>query len=456
MRTVIDGGCIVNEGKTFQGAIILDDDRIIKLVEGNDTPRGTYDRLVDATGCFVMPGIIDEHVHFREPGLTRKADIASETRAAAAGGVTSFLDMPNTIPQTTTLEAFEEKRKIGALSSRINYGFFFGATKDNSPLFEKLDRTAVPGIKLFMGASTGNMLVDRREALQAVFDTCSKLHLPLMTHCEDTAIINQNMAEAKKRYGDDPDITLHASIRSAEACYACSSLAVDLARQYGTRLHIAHLSTARELELLEPAKHTSELPHITGEAVIAHLWFTDDDYRTRGTAIKCNPSVKTWSDREALRKALSDGRITAVGTDHAPHELKDKLGGCAQAASGMPMLQFSLVAMLSLMDQGIVSMPRLVELMAHNPARLFSVRERGFLREGYKADIAIVRRTEPWAVTPDRIESRCGWSPMAGEQFEWKVEKTFCNGHLVYDNGAMDESYRGEALQFGHENTLCD
>ncbi len=448
MRTVIDGGCIVNEGRNFTGTVIIDDDRITAIQEGNDNPRGTYDRLVDATGCFVLPGVIDEHVHFREPGLTRKADIESETRAAAAGGVTSFFDMPNTVPQTTTVEAFREKLLLGQQGSHVNYGFFFGATKDNSRLFQELDPTRVPGIKLFMGASTGNMLVDRRESLNSVFKACAELGLPLMTHCEDTAMINRNMAEMKQRYGDDPDITLHAAIRSAESCYACSSLAVELARQWGTRLHIAHVSTARELDLFEPASPTGELPLITGEAVIAHLWFTDEDYKTLGTRIKCNPSVKSLADREELRKALADGRIAAVATDHAPHEQKDKEGGCAKAASGMPMLQYSLVAMLSLVDRGVVSIERLVELMAHHPARLFSVSERGFLRQGYKADIAIVRRTEPWQVTAAGVESKCGWSPMEGQQFEWRVEKTFCNGHLVYDNGLVDDGYRGEALRF--------
>ncbi|MBM6993512.1 MAG: dihydroorotase [Prevotella sp.] len=448
MRTVIDGGCIVNEGKTFTGTVILDDDRITEIQEGNNHPRGTYDRLVDATGCFVIPGVIDDHVHFREPGLTRKADIESESRAAAAGGVTSFFDMPNTVPQTTTVEAFDEKLLLGQQHSHVNYGFFFGATKDNSQLFRQLDRTRIPGIKLFMGASTGNMLVDRRESLNAVFRACTELGLPLMTHCEDTAMINKNMAEMKQRYGDDPDITLHALIRSAESCYACSSLAVELAREWGTRLHIAHVSTARELDLFEPAGPTGTLPQITGEAVISHLWFTDEDYKPLGTRIKCNPSVKTSADCDALRKALSDGRIAVVGTDHAPHELKDKQGGCAKAASGMPMLQFSLVAMLTLMDQGFVTMERLVELMAHHPAQLFSVSERGFLRQGYKADIAIVRRCDPWKVSDDGVESKCGWTPMQGQQFGWEVVKSFCNGHLVYDKGLVDDGYRGEAIRF--------
>lgn len=448
MRTIIDGGCIVNEGRSFVGAVVIDDDRITEIKEGSHHPRGNYDRFVDATGCFVLPGVIDEHVHLREPGLTRKADMAGETRAAAAGGVTSFLDMPNTVPQTTTIEAYTDKLSMAGDRCRVNYGFFFGATKDNHRLFAELDRTRVPGIKLFMGASTGNMLVDRRESLQSVFKACADLDLPLMTHCEDTAMINKNMALMKERYGDDPDITHHAEIRSAESCFACSSLAVELARQFGIRLHIAHVSTARELELFDPETLSAILPRITGEAVISHLWFTDEDYKTKGTLIKCNPSVKSSADRDALRRALADGRIVAVGTDHAPHELKDKQGGCAKAASGMPMLQFSLVAMLTLADRGVITIERLAELMAHRPAQLFSISRRGFLREGYKADIAIVKRCDPWTVTEDVILSKCGWSPMQGQSFEWKVEKTFCNGHLVYDKGVIDDDYRGEELRF--------
>lgn len=448
MRTIIAGGCIVNEGRRFVGTVVIDDDRISEIIEGYNVPRGSCDRFVDATGRFVLPGVIDEHVHFREPGLTRKADLESETRAAAAGGVTSFFDMPNTIPQTTTLEAIDEKIKLAADRSHVNYGFFFGATTANAHLFTELDTTRIPGIKLFMGASTGNMLVDRRESLERIFKTCADLRLPLMTHCEDTAMINRNMAEAKQRYGDDPDITHHAEIRSAEACYACSSLAVELARQFGTRLHVAHVSTARELELFDLPTTPGELPQITGEAVIAHLWFSADDYKTRGSLIKCNPSVKQATDREALRAALTDGRIAAVGTDHAPHEMKDKQGGCAKAASGMPSIQFSLVTMLTLVDQGVLSMERMVELMAHHPAMLFSVAERGFLRPGYKADIAIVERSEPWTVTEEVIESKCGWSPLMGQEYRWRVQQTYCNGHLVFDNGKIDRNYHGVALRF--------
>jgi dihydroorotase len=457
MTTIIIGGILVNEGKAFRGSLIIDNDRIENIIEGDEAPRGHYDNIVDATGCFVLPGIIDEHVHFREPGLTQKADIESESRAAAFGGVTSFLDMPNTVPQTTTLEAWQQKEDLGAERSHVNYGFFFGATNDNQPLFGQLDRTLIPGIKLFMGASTGNMLVDRRDALERIFASCADLQLPLMTHCEDTAIINTNMRLAKERWGEDPGVEYHPWIRSEEACYASSSEAVELARRYGTRLHIAHLSTAKELSLLVP-KNTAEaqaltdasrpLPSITGEAVIAHLWFSDKDYARKGTFIKCNPAVKSLADREALRQALTDGRIATIGTDHAPHQLADKQGGCARAASGMPMVQFSLVAMLELVSQGVLTIERLVWLMSHNPARLFSISRRGFLRKGYKADVVVVKKGEPWVVTEKDIQSKCGWSPMVGETFHWHVCQTICNGHLIYNRGVFDNDYRGEALRF--------
>ena len=448
MRTIIDGGNIVNEGRMFIGTVIIDDDRISDIIEGKNTPRGNCDRFVDATGCFVLPGVIDEHVHFREPGLTRKADMESETRAAVAGGVTSFLDMPNTVPQTTTPEALDDKIAMAAGRSHINYGFFFGAGRDNCEQFAGLDTTRIPGIKLFMGASTGNMLVDRKEVLEKIFKTCAKLDLPLMTHCEDTAMINENMARAKQQYGDDPDITLHSSIRSAEACYTSSLQAVELAHQYGTRLHIAHVSTAREVSLFEPVQTGCPLPQITGEVTVAHLWFSEEDYQTKGALIKCNPSVKSKNDREALRNALRDSRIVAIGTDHAPHELKDKFGGCAKAASGMPSIQFSLVTMLTLADEGVIPIERLPELMAHHPAQLFSISDRGFLRKGYKADVVIVQKTAPWQVTESLIESKCGWSPLLGQQYQWKVRYTFCNGHLSYNDGHIDENYFGEALRF--------
>lgn len=439
-KVLIKGGTIVNEGRSFQGDLVVDGEIISDIFEGA-APRGIYDEVVDATGCFVLPGVIDDHVHFREPGLTRKADIESESRAAAFGGVTSYMDMPNTVPQTTELVAWEEKRRLGAAKSHVNYSFFYGATNDNVDSFAQLDVYHVPGIKLFMGSSTGNMLVDKKESLQCVFQTARDLDLPVMTHCEDTEIINRNMQEAKARYGEDPAVEHHPEIRSEEACYESSKLAVQLARQFGTRLHIAHVTTAKELDLLSP-------PRITGEAVIAHLFFSDADYATKKALIKCNPAIKTMADRDALRKALNDGRIATIGTDHAPHEWKDKLGGCAKAASGMPMVQFSLVTMLELVDEGVLTIERMVELMAHQPAQLFQIARRGFLRKGYQADIVVVRPHSPWTVTKDVIQSKCQWSPMEGHEYLWQVEQTICNGHLIYNKGAFDAEYRGEEITF--------
>lgn len=441
MRILIKGGTIVNEGRSFKGNLIVDGDKISEIEE-NEAPRGSYDEVIEASGCFVLPGVIDDHVHFREPGLVHKADIQSESRAAAYGGVTSYLEMPNTKPQTTTLEALENKFELAAAKSHVNYGFFFGATNDNTDLFCKLNKQRVPGIKLFMGSSTGNMLVDKKEALQNVFRIAKEIGLPVMTHCEDTEIINKNMAAFQKKYGDDPDVVYHPLIRSEEACYQSSLLAVCLARQYGTRLHIAHVTTAKELELLGKDEN------ITGEAVIAHLFFTDKDYATKKSLIKCNPAIKTLADRDALRKALSDGRIEVVGTDHAPHEWAAKQGGCVSAASGMPMLQFSLVTMLELVDEGILTIEKMVELMAHHPASLFSINKRGYLRKGYQADIVIVRPNSPWTVDKKVIQSKCGWSPMEGHQYQWRVEQTFCNGHLIYNRGDFDESYCGQELSF--------
>ena len=441
MRTLIQGGTIVNEGKTFDGSIIIENEVISQIVQGNTIPEASYDEIIDASGCFVMPGVIDDHVHFREPGLTEKADIDSESRAAAAGGVTTYFDMPNTKPQTTTLEALEEKFSIAAQKSHVNYSFFFGATNDNVDLFPQLDKHRIPGIKLFMGSSTGNMLVDRREALERIF---SSAELPIMTHCEDTDIINRNMAEAKQKYGDDPKVMHHPEIRSEEACYESTRLAVELAKKHGTRLHVAHLTTARELELIE----NSPSSMVTAEATVSHLYFCDRDYASLGTRIKCNPAIKTEHDREALREALDDGRIYVIGTDHAPHLLSQKEGGCAKAASGMPMIQFSLVTMLELVDLGILSLERLVELMCHQPATLFEVRRRGFLREGYQADIVLVRPHSGWTVTKDVILSKCGWSPMEGHMYLWRVEQTLCNGHTVYRQGRVDTDYIGQPVEF--------
>ncbi|MDO4985150.1 MAG: dihydroorotase [Prevotella sp.] len=430
MKRLILHGTLVNDANKFDGSVIVEDSKITKIVDGNAVPNASFDEVIDASGCFVLPGLIDDHVHFREPGLTAKADIDSESRAAAAGGVTTYFDMPNCVPQTTTLEALDEKFKLAAQKSHVNYSFFFGATNDNVDLFSQLDVHRIPGIKLFMGSSTGNMLVDRREALEKIFSTAQ---MPIMVHCEDTDIINRNMAEAKRLYGDDPKVTHHPEIRSVEACYQSTKLAVELALKHHAHLHIAHLTTAKELELLPPS---------------SSLYVCDRDYNALGTRIKCNPAIKSAADRNALRQAVADGRIAVIGTDHAPHLLEQKEGGCCKAASGMPMLQFSLVTMLELVDKGVLTIERLVELMCHRPADLFGVRNRGYLREGYQADIVIVRPNAAWTVTKDIIQSKCGWSPMENHTYLWRVEQTLCNGHTVYKDGVVDTNYIGQPVQF--------
>lgn len=439
MKTLIYGGIIVNEDRSHYGSLVMENDVIAEIIEGKEIPCGNYDRKIDATGLFVLPGVIDSHVHFREPGLTAKADIGTESEAAAYGGVTTFFDMPNTVPQTTSVDALDAKFRIAREKSHVNYSFFFGATNSNTDALQTLDRHVVPGVKLFMGASTGNMLVDSDDSLRKIFSNAT---MPVMVHCEDTGMINANMTEAKSRYGDDPDVALHPLIRSEEACYASSSRAVRMARTYGTRLHVAHVSTAKELELFGHDRN------ITAEAVIAHLFFSDEDYARLGTRIKCNPAVKTAYDRSELRKALSSGAISTVGTDHAPHLLKDKEGGCARAASGMPMIQFSLVTMLELVDNGVLDMERLVRLMCHNPANIFEVRGRGYLRKGYKADIVLVGRDRRWTVTGDTVRSKCRWSPMEGHAYDWRVVKTICNGQVVYDDGTFYDNIRGEQVMF--------
>ena len=440
MRTLIKNATIVNEGSIKHASLVIEDDIIKEICEEDMLPVVSVDEVTDATGCYVLPGVIDDHVHFREPGMTDKADIASESRAAAAGGVTSYFDMPNTVPQTTTIEAWRDKMERGAKDSVVNYAFFIGATNDNAGILNSIDCHAVPGIKLFMGSSTGNMLVDRREALERVFRIPG---MPVMTHCEDTAVINANMAEAKAKYGDDPDVVHHPEIRSEEACWRSTSLAVEMARKCGARLHVAHVSTARELQLFTPND-----PQITAEATSAHIFFSEEDYKIKGTKIKVNPAIKTKADREEIRRAMADGGISVVGTDHAPHLLAQKQGGWAKAASGMPMVQFSLPAMLSLVDEGVLTITRVVELMSHNPARIFEVAQRGYIRKGYKADLVMVRPDSQWTVTLEGILSKCGWSPMEGCTFNWRVERTWCNGHLVYAEGRVDDTVRGEAIRF--------
>jgi len=440
MKTLIYGGSVVTDGQQFTGYLIVNNGDILCVEPGNPKPGGNYDEVIDASGCVVMPGVIDSHVHFREPGLTAKADIASESRAAAWGGVTTYFDMPNTVPQTVTLEALADKWERGARESLVNYAFFYGATNDNAHTFAEIDRHLVPGIKLFMGSSTGNMLVEGHHALYEVFAEAQHQQLPVVAHCEDTATINQNMARAKQIYGPDPDVSQHWRIRSAEACYICSSIASQIAAQTGAHLHIAHVSTARELELAAP--------NVTLEACVPHLTFTNEDYAKRGSLIKCNPAIKTAADRAALRRALTDGRISTVATDHAPHQLSEKVGGAARAKSGMPFVQYSLVQMLELVDQRVLTLPRLVKLMCHAPAEVFGVSRRGFLRPGYRADIVIVKPNTPFTVSTGNVQSKCKWSPVMGHTYHWQVMRTLCNGVTVYHKGHTNTEYRGEQVLF--------
>ena len=441
-KTIIRNGTIVNEGRKERADIIIDNDRIDAIIYDGNIPRGDYYEI-DAAGCFVLPGVIDSHVHFRDPGLTHKADIESESRAAAYGGVTSYFDMPNTKPQTTTIDALNDKFQRAAEVSHVNYSFFYGATNDNVDTFDKLDVTRIPGIKLFMGSSTGNMLVDNAEMLDSIFAKAAQRSLPVMAHCEDTDIIDRNAKEIREKYGDNADISFHPAIRSAEACYDSSQKAVELASNSGAHLHIAHLSTADELTLLDK-------DNITAEATVAHLLFDEADYSKLGGRIKCNPSIKSAADREALLHAVADGRIQTIGTDHAPHTLEEKQGGALQAVSGMPMLQFSLVMMLGLLDERHLSIEKIVELMCHNPAQIFGVCERGFLREGYKADIAIISPCDEYVITKDDIQSKCGWSPVEGHTVRWAVKHTLCNGMHIYNNGVFDPQSQGEEIRFCH------
>ena len=444
MKTIIRNATIVNEGRQFVGSVVIEGEYIQQVIEGDDSTQA-YDLEIDATGLYLFPGVIDDHVHFREPGMTYKADIGSESRAAAAGGVTSYMEMPNTNPPTTTLDLLEEKFQIAAQDSRVNYSFYFGATNDNVDTLPILDRTRVPGVKVFMGSSTGNMLVDRQESLYRIFATSPLL---LMAHCESTNVIEANIRAFKKRYKGQNDfpVRYHSRIRSVEACYESSTLAVQLAKDTGARLHIAHVSTAKELELFE--NKPLEEKKITAEAVIAHLMFSTEDYDTLGTRIKCNPSVKTPEDRAALREALTNGLIDVVATDHAPHLESEKLGGALRAASGMPMIQFSLVSMLELSEMGVLPIERVPDLMSHNPAKLFRIEKRGFIRPGYYADLTLVDPEGNWQVREGRYYTKCGWTPMDERFFKWRVRRTIINGITAYSDGIVVDGVRGKELRF--------
>ena len=442
-RTWIKNARIVNEDQVFEGSLVIADEVIAEVLKADELPSTAYEETIDAQGCYLLPGVIDDHVHFRDPGLTHKADMYTESMAAAAGGVTSYMDMPNTNPQTTTLQALEDKFKDAATKSIVNYSFYFGATNNNADSLALLDKKKVCGVKLFMGSSTGNMLVDQMETLKNIFANAGML---IATHCEDQHIISANSAAYKEKYGEDPDVKYHPEIRNEEACYQSSALAVQLAKETGARLHIMHISTAKELELLENKPIAEK--NITAEACVSHLFFCDEDYETFGTRIKCNPAIKSKKDRDALRQALTSNLIDVIGTDHAPHLLSEKQGGALKAVSGMPTLQFSLTAVMELVHEGALTIEQLVQKMCHAPATLYQIKNRGFIRPGYQADLVLVNPTAEWTVNNECILSKCGWSPMEGQTFHSKVVKTFANGHIVYDGQQVDTNYRGQALAF--------
>ena len=442
-RTWIKNARIVNEGQTVEGSLVIEGEYIVEVLEGEQQPSSPCDMEMDAEGHYLLPGVIDDHVHFRDPGLTHKADMHTESMAAVAGGVTSYMDMPNTNPQTTTIEALNNKFADAANKSIANYSFYFGATNDNEGMIPFLDKQHVCGIKLFMGSSTGNMLVDRLDSLKYIF---THAHMLIATHCEDQEIINRNIAIYKGKYDEDLPIQYHALIRDEQACYQSSALAVKLAKETGARLHIMHISTAKELELLE--NKPLEEKKITAEACVSHLFFCDKDYAHFGARIKCNPAIKTEKDRDALQQALNNNLIDVIGTDHAPHLLSEKQGGALKAVSGMPTLQFSLISVMELVHQGILSIEQLVQKMCHAPAVLFQIEKRGFIRKGYKADLVILNPQKTWTVNNECILSKCKWSPMEGQTFHSQVEKTFVNGTLVYSDGKVNETHRGQALKF--------
>lgn len=443
MNTIlIQGGTIINEGKSFKGSILIDGDKIKQIIrQGDELPKaGT---VIDATGKLVMPGVIDDQVHFREPGLTHKGDIQSESRAAVAGGVTSYMEMPNTNPQTTTIEALEQKYELAATKSFANYSFYMGATNDNLPELLKVDPKTVCGVKVFMGSSTGNMLVDNRDTLSRIF---AEVPLLIATHCEDEDTIKRNINIYKEQFGEDVPFNKHHLIRSEEACFISSAKAVELASKYGTRLHILHLSSAKELSLLE-AKPLAE-KKITGEVCVHHLWFDANDYDQYGSRIKWNPAIKTAKDKELLLKGLIDNKLDVVATDHAPHTLEEKNNSYFKAPSGGPLVQHSLVAMLELSKKGLISRELVVEKMCHAPAQLYNVEKRGYIRKGYFADLVIVDPNHSLTVNASNILYKCGWSPFEGTTFSNSVSQTFVNGQLVYNNGVIDETIRGARILF--------
>ena len=441
---LIQNAVIINEGRSRRGDLLIENEIISATGTPGQLRSKSETKIIDATGLILIPGVIDDQVHFREPGLTHKGDIFSESRAAAAGGITSFMDMPNTVPQTITVEDLNEKYRLGSEKSIINYSFNIGATNNNLQEIMKVNPSEVCGIKIFMGSSTGDMLVDNEKTLRELFRNAL---LPISAHCEDEQTIRKNTQLYRQKYGEDIPVRIHPLIRSREACFLSSSHAVNLAKEYNTRLHIFHLSTADEMKLF-----TNEIPleqkRITGEVCVHHLWFDDTFYEELGTKIKWNPSIKTRFDREALTDAVNKNLIDVIATDHAPHTIEEKQNSYFKSPSGGPLVQHSLVAMLELWHRNIFTLEKIVEKMCHNPAILFNIRERGFIREGYKADLCLVDPENPWTVTKENILYKCGWSPFEGTTFRSKVVQTIVNGTIVYNNGIINEDYRGQRLLF--------
>ena len=441
MKRLLKNAHVINEGSVEKADVLLEGNRIAKVASSIEDADA---EVVDLSGKFLMPGVIDDQVHFREPGLTHKGCIYTEAKAAVAGGITSYMEMPNTQPQALTQELLEDKYQIGAKDSLANYSFFMGASNENIQEVLKTDPKNVAGVKIFMGSSTGNMLVDDHEVLNSIFSSCDML---IAVHCEDEATIRTNSAKMKEEYGEDLPIRYHPVIRNAEACYKSSSLAVELAKKHNTRLHILHISTAKETELFQNDIPLKE-KRITAEACVHHLWFDDSSYDEKGTFIKWNPAVKSAADREGVWKALLDDRIDIIATDHAPHTLEEKQNTYFKAPSGGPLVQHALVALLEFYHQGKVSLEWIVNKMCHAPADCFQLKERGFIRPGYFADLVVLDLEKSWEVAKENILYHCAWSPFEGQTFQSTVEKTFVNGHLVYDKGVFDETKRGMRLEF--------
>lgn len=442
-KILIKNARLVNEGQVTETDVYIENGRIAKI-DQNLSQRDSNTQLIDAAGSFLLPGIIDDQVHFREPGLTHKGDIYSESRAAVSGGITSYIEQPNTIPPATTIEKLEAKYSIAAEKSWANYGFNMGGANNNLEELKKLDPTKVPGVKVFMGSSTGNMLVDDLKALEGIF---SQIDIPIITHCEDEATIRANTEAAIAKYGENIPISMHPEIRSREACTLSSSMAIELAKKHNTRLHVFHISTADECHFFDNKKPLAE-KRITAEACIHHLWFSKEDYAEKGTFIKWNPSVKEASDRDEIFKAVLDGRIDVIATDHAPHTIEEKNNPYLKAPSGGPLVQHALPAMMEFVRDEQMSIEMLVEKMCHNPAILFNIKERGFVREGYWADLVLVDPGRPWRVSTENIISKCGWSPFEGTTFRSRVTHTLVNGSLVYENGKVLEVKASQRLEF--------